>query len=322
MVQLDTSASTSGLAFSAPGTSGTIVEMWDYDSATECPEGPGVCGDAHVIDAGFPVVSSAYGDATHLGPDETVQMRLFDGVQTKVGEFVVECGTASGTVTVDVLNALDMGADAGARLFFGFGANIDGTPITTWTAANADIAGNSIELECVGGPEVTLESSDPLCDVSLTRAADNCFRLTFDGPITAPAAGEILIQELLDGGAVGADLSASFTYTVEGGNVLKIAENGDVFSNGTWYGVFSGTWGGVAAFEVDYRVVYGDVDSDGTTGGLDANDIWGARGAAQGECDKYDIDADGNIGGLDANDAWGNRGSTAGPKPTGHGCLP
>jgi hypothetical protein len=170
---------------------------------------------------------------------------------------------------------------------------------------------------------VSLVSTMPDCDVSLTRAHDNCVELTFNGAITAPDPGQVTIQALLAGGAHDpTNLSDQFTFTVEPGNVLKIVENGDVLSNETWYGIRNAGWPGVGEFKVDLRVVYGDVDNDGTTGGLDANDIWASRGAASGDCDKYDIDADGTIGGLDANDAWGSRGSTAPTKPEGHTCAP
>lgn len=323
MIQLDMSASDAGLSFAAPGTSGTIVEMWDYASATDCP---GTCGDAHLIDADFTdsVVSTAFGDASHLDPDDMFQMNLGDGVQVKIGEIVVTC-EAVGSQTMDALNAADTDLDAGAKVMFGFGVNIDGTPITVWTAYDADVTGNTLVLPCI--PDVTdvnlVPPADPICDASLTRSHDNCMLFTFDGAIAAPNAGDITIRELdTGGGYIGLDLSDQFTFTVEPGDILKIAENGDVLDNGTWYGIVNSGWSGVTAFKVDYRVVYGDVDNNGSTTAADASDVWGNRGPAAGDCDPYDVDGNGSITASDASDTWGLRGSVAPAKPAGHACSP
>ena len=196
-----------------------------------------------------------------------------------------------------------------------------GNPFWATEAAGVGTITN-LNIDVAGGL-VALDSSDPACDVSLTRTQNNCMRLTFDGAIPDPVlAGEVEVRELLAAGGFGADLSASFTFTVEGGNVLKVAENGDILSNETWYGVLNtGGWSGVAPFEVDYRVIYGDVDNNGTTTGLDASDIWGNRGPAS-DCSLYDIDGNGDITGLDASDAWGYRNSADPGKPDGHACSP
>ncbi|MGD2109665.1 MAG: hypothetical protein PVI86_09765, partial [Phycisphaerae bacterium] len=224
-------------------------------------------------------------------------------------------------VTVDPLNAADPDDDAGAQLHFGFGVNVDGTPITAWRAINAEITGGSFQVTC----DVTLanlDASEPDCDDSLVRPADNCIFLEFDNTISAPGAGDVEIVPLLAGGAFGADMSADFIMTVEPGNILKIVEDGDVFSISTWYAVRNASWSGVAPFQVDYLCLYGDVDNDRTVGGLDAGQIWGARGPAIDECDRLDLDGDGTVGGLDAGQAWGGRGVGHPDKPDGHGCFP
>ncbi|NLE60470.1 MAG: hypothetical protein GX616_19145, partial [Planctomycetes bacterium] len=76
---------------------------------------------------------------------------------------------------------------------------------------------------------VALTSSTPDSGRSLWRNRRNVIRLTFDGDIPVPAAGEVTIQEMIDGGAYGDDLSAGFTFTVENDTqgqprVLKIRE--------------------------------------------------------------------------------------------------
>ena len=321
MIQLDMSASDAGLSFAAPGTSGTIVEMWDYASATDCP---GTCGDAHLIDADFTdsIVSTAFGDASHLDPDGALQMNLDDGVQTKVGEIVVTC-MADGSQTMDVLNAADTDPDAGAKVMFGFGVNIDETPITVWTAYDADVTGNSLQLPCSGVQEVNLVASNYPCDMSLTRTNDHVLRLTFDGDISAPTAGQLMIQELAAGGAfTGPDLSDQFTYTVEGGTTLRIAETGTVLAAETWYGIYNaGTWPGVASFEMDYVVVRGDVNNSGFTNFSDLSTINQNLTGTSVDDDVYDINASGFVNFSDISTANQSINSEAPAKPDGHVCT-
>ncbi len=205
-----------------------------------------------------------------------------------------------------------------------FGNVITSEQATYW-AVEAFNAGTIQNLTVIVeiNPAVILVSSAPDCDVSLTRAHDNCVELTFNGPITAPGPGQVGIQELQAGGAYApTDLSDQFTFTVVGGNVLKIVENGDVLSNQKWYGIRNVSWSGVGSFKVDLRVVYGDVDNSGSTTAADASDVWGSRGPASGDCDPYDVDASGSITASDASDVWGSRGSAAPPKPDGHTCNP
>jgi hypothetical protein len=99
-------------------------------------------------------------------------------------------------------------------------------------------------------------------------------RFTFACEITAPYSGKVKIAELQSGGSFGDDLSSSFTFSVENGNVLRIEEDGTVLSNETWYAVVNDGWSGVADFEMDYVVVRGDADNDKLTG---KGDIQGFR---------------------------------------------
>lgn len=149
-------------------------------------------------------------------------------------------------------------------------------------------------------------------------------RFTFACAITAPGAGNVEIRELLANGQFGSDLSSSFSFTIENGNVLRVEEDGTVLDNETWYAVLNDDgWSDVADFQMDYVVVRGDADNSGTTTAVDASDIWGMRDLDPVPDDsRYDIDANGDITALDANDAWGYRGSEAPTKPTGHICLP
>jgi hypothetical protein len=168
-----------------------------------------------------------------------------------------------------------------------------------------------------------LAETSPGCDETAARVRNNVFRLTFDGDITQPSPGDILIQEAQPDGEFGAvDLSGSFSYSVEGGNVLRVAESGDALGNETWYSIRNtGGWANVAGFEVKYVVVYGDADGNGTTGATDISDIWGSRGAAPDDS-RFDMDGNGTVGATDVSDAWGSRGSSAPDEPSGHPCSP
>ncbi len=169
-------------------------------------------------------------------------------------------------------------------------------------------------------------SSTPDCDSTLPRTANNIIQLQFGSPITAPAPGEIEIRELLPGGELGAvDLSGSFTPTVEGGNVLKLEENGSILSNQTWYAIVNtGDWGCVAPFKRDYAVVYGDVDGNGETDVIDAAGVLGERADPAPDGSRFDVDGNGAVDVIDAaTGVLGNRGSAApDPRPDGHGSLP
>lgn len=329
MIQLDMSASGAGLSFAAPGTSGTIVEMWDYASAGGEDAGcwtddPSTCGDAHLIDADFTdsIVSTAFGDASHLDPDGMLQMNLGDGVQVKIGEISVTC-MADGSQTMDVLNASDTDLDAGAKVMFGFGVNIDDTPITVWDAYGGNVTGNSLQLPCSGVGEVNLVDSSFPCDMSLTRTEGHVLRLVFDGDISAPAAGQLVIQELAAGGAfTGPDLSDQFTYTVEGGTTLRIAETGTVLATETWYGIYNaGTWPGVGNFEMDYVVVRGDVNNSGFTNFSDLSTINQNLTGTSADDDVYDINASGFVNFSDISTANQSINSEAPAKPDGHVCT-
>lgn len=173
---------------------------------------------------------------------------------------------------------------------------------------------------------IALRSNEVECGQSLPRRVGNCISLPFEGNITRPSAGQLKIQRLLPGESFAStNLSSQFTYTVEGGNVLKIVENGDVLSNLTWYAIRNtGDWTGVAPFKVDIRVLYGDVDNSGVVNSFDVNDVWRNRTAdAVDGCNAYDINGDGYINAFDANDTWRARyNSTAPAKPSGHRCNP
>ncbi len=164
----------------------------------------------------------------------------------------------------------------------------------------------------------------PPCDNVLPRFTNNVLRLTFGGAISQPAAGEVEIRELQAAGGFGSDLSSQFIFAVEGTDVLRIEENGDVLVDGAWYGITNtmGSWPGVADFQVDYVVVVGDVSNDGFNDFSDLSAIFANQTGAAADDDPYDINADGFVDFSDLSAAFGFNGSFDPGKPADHGCKP
>ncbi|MBI2452162.1 hypothetical protein HYV50_03740 [Candidatus Pacearchaeota archaeon] len=188
----------------------------------------------------------------------------------------------------------------------------------------AQIPSDDYEIREVGasGSEIsqtpaTLSSAEPACDSTLPRIKNNTILLRFDHAITLPGTGQILIQEILDGGNYGTDLSGSFTFAVTG-NDLRMTENGIVLQNQRWYSVRNtGGFSEVNNFKIDYAVVYGDANNDTFTDIGDLSYISADFGTNN---YRSDINADGTTDSNDRNDAVSNLGSYAPIKPTGHLC--
>ncbi|GAF98101.1 unnamed protein product, partial [marine sediment metagenome] len=172
---------------------------------------------------------------------------------------------------------------------------------------------------------IGLINATPADQESLWRSQKNIMRLTFDGDIMALEPGDLRIEEMLEGGNYGADLSANFTFTVEtdtddNPRILKIQENGAVLEHRTWYAVRNvGDWSDVADFILQYVVQVGDADKDGqvlTKDILTVNVVIPTFSAA--DDDRRDIDGDGRI--LTKDILWTNVKipSFAVSKPSGH----
>jgi len=172
-----------------------------------------------------------------------------------------------------------------------------------------------------------LTSATPVDQKSLSRVQMNIAKLTFDtdlgamGPVAL--AGQIEIVQLLANGVLGADLSASFTFEIAddgGGNprLLKVKDTGANMSE-AWYAIRNVGWAVVPAFEVQYRVLPGDIDGNGF---VLSNDV-AAVNAAFGPCPTGDCpeDLDGNNFVLSNDVAAANANFGPGPvKPSGHDC--
>lgn len=164
-------------------------------------------------------------------------------------------------------------------------------------------------------------ASDPVEGKSLWRTKKNFATLSFGCPVSAPVAGQVLIQEILDGCNYGPDLSSSFALTVEGGNVLRIDEpDPGVLAHQTWYAVRNtGDWAGVAPFEVHFVSMVGDADNNNLINFTDVNLILGQNGQAVPPADpRRDIDGNDLINFTDVNLALNRNGTGAPADP----CAP
>jgi hypothetical protein len=145
-------------------------------------------------------------------------------------------------------------------------------------------------------------SSEPPADGTLPKAKNNCIFLTFDKAITVNS-GEMLSIVACPGGA---DVSASFTYSVEvDGVTLKAAETGLGLPNQTWYRVTKGDIC-VADFTLDVCTLVGDANNDGQVLALDLGGIW-AKKNQFGGCLREDTNGDGQVLALDLGLAWAHK---------------
>jgi hypothetical protein len=329
-----------------PGT-GDDIQFWSFSSLSTCVTLPSFCGFSHFIDgkmAGGPVdtrdktLSIAY---RGMNADAQAQILLpANGTPVTVGRLQVTMPGSDGDYTLNLVNAAATGADQGARVDFG----ID--PHFIWRArnpANPNCTGPGQPFACCAGAgtgtcteyvsggtftfhvgtgctPVTLTASSPVTQKSWWRTTKNIARLTFSGAISAPLAGNVKIQQLLDAGAFGADLSGTFTFTVEPGNILKVRDNAATLQHRTWYAVRNtGDWACVAPFEVQYVVQMGDGNNDGRVLFTDLgfiNSVIPRDPAA--DDDRHDINSDGRVLFTDMGVANAKIPSDIVPKPTGH----
>ena len=219
---------------------------------------------------------------------------------------------------LNVLNADDADPDLVSLVAFGFDLGDD--PVTAWRASDLSLSGGLYLFE--PSTACTLVSSAPPHDGSLWRTANNCMELTCDAGcvLAEPGAGEVEIVELLAGGGYGADLSASFTFTVVGGNVLQIEENGTVLTNQTWYGVRNvGAWSGVDPFMIHVVVQAGDANGDGRVQFNDLSFINTGIPTDPAMCgDRKDINGDARVQFNDLSAANVSIPSDTIAKPAGH----
>ncbi len=179
-----------------------------------------------------------------------------------------------------------------------------------------------VHLQSTIPPFTPVGQQVPPPNGTLWRNLRHVLRVRFDGNIAAPAAGQIEIRQLLPNGLFGPDLSASFDYSVESGNILRIREPSPtltVLRDRQWYAILTkcGQWPGVAPFEVHFPVKVGDANGDRFTTPTDVSQINGAPGGAQPDQSRVDINGDGFKTPVDVSIANASQGP-AGIKPSGH----
>ncbi len=335
MVQLDFTQTVDLSSWGAP-----LGGFWDFSSTQNCIDTPAACGAGYTIDEdrspALPPAADvfwiAFGSEAELGENTDNQLILpGDGTPVRVGQMRAFVPTADGHYVLDVMNGPSQDMDMRAQVHWGFGTNIGPSfeALNVWRPG-AGVTGGTYDF-CVGTGgsgaacvvNLVLPTAPP-CDNVLPRFTGNVLRLTFSGPISAPAAGDVEIRELQAAGGFGSDLSSQFNFAVEGTDVLRIEENGDVLADGAWYGITntSGGWAGVADFQVDYVVVVGDVSNDGFNDFSDLSAIFANQTGAAADDDPYDVNADGFVDFSDLSAAFGFNGSFDPGKPGSHGCEP
>lgn len=346
-VQLDVSASTSSLLTGAtlPAThTGPNPDVlgWDFAVTPECTGTPNNCGSAYFLEAvaglNAPaprdrIMSAAYKElAVDANRQWIIPANLGGPAPTvKVARINLVLPMIAGTYDLNVMNAAGTG-DRGAEVRWGFGL-AQNDPLAVKRAQDGGITGGtaSFVVPPIGPVCKNLQSGVPAYVLptfafngathdTLWRTQNNTIRLTFDGTITAPTAGQILIQQMTAGGNYGADKSANFTFTVEGGNVLRIREVGAQMPDNTWFAIRNtGGWTSACNFTIQYPVNIGDFDGNGPTTSADVLSInAAANGARPNDQARDDVDGNGFKVQADVLTANANQPSPTPAKPAGH----
>jgi len=331
MVEFDLTPTSSFLTVALPlthdrGTPGTgdDIHFWSFASLSTCVSVPAACGELHFIDdkmAAGPVdtrektLSIAYRGLT---PFAQAQILLpASGAPVTVGKLQVTMPAADGDYTLNLANAVATGADQGARVDFGL------DPHTIWRAKLAppnEVSGGSFTFHVGPVSTNTLTSASPANNKSLWRTTKNIIKLTFQNPIAAPPqAGNILIEELLDGPLFGPNLAGSFAFTVNG-NVLTIRDTTNTLMHRKWYGIRNtGGWAGVDPFRVDLVLQIGDANNNGRVQFSDLTTInTGVPTDPAADDDRRDINSDARIQFNDMTAANARIPSDTVTKPVGH----
>jgi len=280
------------------------------------------CGGAQntinntVGNAAFPIGAVLTGVAQPAGCGPAVIL---------TGSFLVPADLAPGPYTLDAFDIF---------------ANVildgeDGNPF--WATEPAGLGSVTNLAITVGDVPVALVSSYPPftgfgvatvpAQGALWRSAGNVVRLTFDGALPGlPGAGQLLIQEMLAGGAAGQDLSASFAFTLESGDmVLRIRDGLTTtptanLTHRRWYVIRNtGGWAGVANFVAEFPVQAGDASGDNRVLQADAGLIntFVPCLTGCGDQNRNDINGDARVLQADVGQAASSVSSLPVVKPTG-----
>ena len=270
-------------------------------------------------------VAYTYVNPAELGPNPAAQVTLpGDGTPVLVATMEVVMPGADGTYTLDVANATAPNDDLDATVCYGFGLDV-GDPVTCMSPGSG-VTGGTVDLEVSAAPLAVLTEASPAAEFTLPRTQGNVVKLTFDRAVPAvpgnDGEGELLIREMLVGGGYGGDenVGGTFNIFIDGvdPNVLWIQDSiaAPALANETWYSFQNdGSWAGVASFEMQYPVVFGNVNDSVETDVTDVTQVMGNRADPAPFDALEDLNASGAVDVTDVTATLGNRGSTKPAKP-------
>jgi hypothetical protein len=192
---------------------------------------------------------------------------------------------------------------------------------TVFWATEAAGVGTITNLAITVGPAAcqdtaSVASSAPADQGSLWRTAKNIVRFTISGT-PLPGVPVIEIREMLTGGAVGPDLSASFNKTLEsGGTVLRLHDTGGNLVHRRWYVVRNTACDNVVDFSRQFVIQAGDADANRFVTAVDVGLINSAPQGVVADNSRFDIDGNGFRTAVDVGLANANQGGLP-AKPTG-----
>ncbi len=185
-------------------------------------------------------------------------------------------------------------------------------------AAGVGSIGNlAITVIDICPPDNGLVASTPADQQSLWRTAKNIIRIDFGGSVAAVVAGDYEIRELLDAGAYGPDLAASFDMGLEG-STLRIQDLAGTLAHRTWYAVINANpCDGIGDFELQFVVQVGDADGNRFVTPVDVGQINASPLGAVADDSRFDIDGNGFRTAADVGLANAGQGGLP-AKPAGH----
>lgn len=138
-------------------------------------------------------------------------------------------------------------------------------------------------------------ASTPADGGTLWRSQKNVLHVEFSTALAAaPTAADVEIVELMAGCVEGSNLSASFTYSVDG-TILTIQDTGANLEHRKWYRFRTNGWGSCTGFEYDFLVQVCDADGDGKVLNFDTGVINAAIPCFMNCDERLDCDGDGKI---------------------------
>lgn len=272
MVQLDVSASHADLLATDvfPIVAGTI-NFWDFTTIAGCP---GTCSTNHNVEPIPTGLRTNIGSITYLGltTNAAEQLTLVENVAFRIGRVRLTMPNAPGSYPYSFIGT-GPAPDAGAMVVYGFGvlAGDDEVRLTTGAGITGGTATFTVGGGCVDPAE--LASSFPPINGTLQRPSRNYIRMTLDAiPANPVVAGDFEIVEMLAGGGFGPDVSAGFTVTQDGANVILQEGLTAATMNGKWYRVRS-TDQNCISVNLCYLTRYGDASNDKFTNFADLVNI-------------------------------------------------